>query len=95
MQHSLSAVRGAALFLALTVLPVSAAAQEEDPDLAKFMALTEADTMILVPMRDGVGLATDVGAADRWRRSGGRGEPARHASSHRPAGGRLLPFRAF
>lgn len=35
-------------------------AQETDPDLAKFSAIASADTMIMVPMRDGVGLATDV-----------------------------------
>jgi len=42
------------------VLPLVASAQETDPDTAKLKAISESDTMILVPMRDGVGLATDV-----------------------------------
>ncbi len=41
-------------------LPHAVFAQEEDPDVAKFKAISEADTMVMVPMRDGVGLATDV-----------------------------------
>jgi len=46
---------------ALCALPIIAFAQDDvDPDVAKFKAISEADTMILVPMRDGVGLATDV-----------------------------------
>ena len=35
-------------------------AQDADAKKAKFEALSTADTMIMVPMRDGVGLATDV-----------------------------------
>ena len=35
-------------------------AQDDDPDLAKFKSMSESDTMIMVPMRDGVRLATDV-----------------------------------
>ena len=58
MKSCLRALRGAALFLSL--LPVALIAQDADPDLAKFKALTESDTMVMVPMRDGVGLATDV-----------------------------------
>ena len=39
----------------------AALAQEEDQvETAKFEAITDADTMVMVPMRDGVGLATDV-----------------------------------
>lgn len=46
---------------AFAVLPCAAVAQDyDDPDVAKFKAISEADTMIMVPMRDGVGLATDV-----------------------------------
>jgi putative CocE/NonD family hydrolase len=47
--------------LAVTALPVAVAAQEyKDPEVAKFEAISTADTMIMVPMRDGVRLATDV-----------------------------------
>jgi uncharacterized protein len=35
-------------------------AQEDDGKKAKFDAIAEAETMIMVPMRDGIGLATDV-----------------------------------
>jgi len=45
------------VFLAL---PWTVMGQEDDPDVAKFKAISESDTMIMVPMRDGVGLATDV-----------------------------------
>jgi uncharacterized protein len=47
---------------ALTLLALAAAtrAQETEADKAKFEAITDPDTMIMVPMRDGVGLATDV-----------------------------------
>ncbi len=46
---------------ALMALPIAAVAQDDDdPDVAKFKAISEADTMVMVPMRDGVGLATDV-----------------------------------
>ncbi len=47
----------ALVFLALHPMVM---AQEDDPDAAKFKAISESDTMIMVPMRDGVGLATDV-----------------------------------
>ena len=47
--------------VALIALPIEAIAQDyDDPEVAKFKAISEADTMIMVPMRDGVGLATDV-----------------------------------
>ena len=36
------------------------AKEEKDPKKAKFAAISQADTMIMVPMRDGVKLATDV-----------------------------------
>ena len=49
---------GALLVLSLAMLPVRA--QDADPELAKFRAMSESDTMIMVPMRDGVRLATDV-----------------------------------
>lgn len=46
---------------ACIALSFTAVAQDDDdPDVAKFKAITEADTMIMVPMRDGVALATDV-----------------------------------
>lgn len=51
----------ASIPLAILVVGAPVAlAQETDPDLAKFNAIANADTMIMVPMRDGVGLATDV-----------------------------------
>lgn len=55
MSHSLRAAAGAILFLSITVL-----AQDDDPELAKFKANSDSDTMVMVPMRDGVRLATDV-----------------------------------
>ncbi len=45
-----------ALLLSLT----SFAQTDEDPNLAKFSAISEADTIVMVPMRDGTGLATDI-----------------------------------
>ncbi len=53
------ALKGAFIFLSVVTLAAAAIAQD-DPDAAKFKALSEADTMIMVKMRDGVGLATDV-----------------------------------
>lgn len=53
------ALKGAFIFLSIVSMPVTASAQD-DPDVAKFKALSEADTMIMVKMRDGVALATDV-----------------------------------
>jgi putative CocE/NonD family hydrolase len=58
MNHSSRAVAGAALLFSLLAAPV--VAQDSDPNVAKFKALTESDTMVMVPMRDGVRLATDV-----------------------------------
>ena len=58
MKPFLRTLSGAALFLSL--MPAALLAQDVDPDMAKFKALTESDTMVMVPMRDGVGLATDV-----------------------------------
>ncbi len=52
------AVRGAFLFVSLYAL--TAVAQDDSADLAKFKSMSESDTMIMVPMRDGVRLATDV-----------------------------------
>jgi putative CocE/NonD family hydrolase len=55
--------RAAAVLFAFTVvaLPMAMLAQEyEDPEVAKFKAISNADTMVMVPMRDGVRLATDV-----------------------------------
>jgi len=60
MTRSLSALKGATLFLSIITLTPLATAQDDDPDAAKFKAISESDTMIMVPMRDGVGLATDV-----------------------------------
>lgn len=48
----------ACLILASLVIPLQAA--EDDEALAKFRAISTARTMLLAPMRDGVGLATDV-----------------------------------
>jgi putative CocE/NonD family hydrolase len=58
MNHASRAFAGAALLFSLLAAPV--VAQDSDPNVAKFNALTESDTMIMVPMRDGVRLATDV-----------------------------------
>jgi putative CocE/NonD family hydrolase len=55
-----SAFKGAVMLLSMVALTPVVLAQEEDPDIAKFSAISEADTMIMMPMRDGVGLATDV-----------------------------------
>jgi predicted acyl esterase len=57
MSHYTRAVHGACLIL-LACLP--AYAQDDGEDLAKFKSMSESDTMIMVPMRDGVRLATDV-----------------------------------
>jgi len=46
---------------ALVTLMLSVVAQaEDDQNLAKFAAISEANTMVMVPMRDGIALATDV-----------------------------------
>ena len=58
MKNAFRAAAGAALVSVLLALP--GFAQDSDPNLAKFNALTESDTMVMVPMRDGVRLATDV-----------------------------------
>jgi len=45
----------------LVTLMLSVVAQaEDDQNLAKFAAISEANTMVMVPMRDGIALATDV-----------------------------------
>ena len=53
----------ARVFLSIAILAavsVNALAQKEDnPDVAKLNAISEADTMVTVPLRDGVGLAAD------------------------------------
>ncbi len=53
------AFKGAVFLLSVVAAPMLAVAQD-DPEAAKFKALSEADTMIMVKMRDGVALATDV-----------------------------------
>jgi putative CocE/NonD family hydrolase len=58
MNYASRAISGAALLFSLLAAPV--VAQDSDPNVAKFKALTESDTMVMVPMRDGVRLATDV-----------------------------------
>jgi putative CocE/NonD family hydrolase len=60
MSQCTRAFKGAILFLSLLALPASVLAQDDDPDLAKFNAISESDTMVMVPMRDGIRLATDV-----------------------------------
>jgi len=60
MKPFASALKGAVLFLSMITLAPLAMAQDDSPDAAKFKAIAESDTMIMVPMRDGVGLATDV-----------------------------------
>ena len=59
MQHQERVKRIAAVAIAMALLPLAGLTQD-DADAAKFKAITTADTMIMVPMRDGVGLATDV-----------------------------------
>jgi putative CocE/NonD family hydrolase len=58
MNHTSGATAAAALLFSLLAAPLLA--QDSDPNVAKFKALTESDTMVMVPMRDGVKLATDV-----------------------------------
>ena len=58
MNHPSGAPDAAALLFSLLAAPLLA--QDSDPNVAKFKALTESDTMVMVPMRDGVRLATDV-----------------------------------
>ena len=60
MKPSSSAIKGAVFFLSMIVVAPLALAQDDGPDAAKFRAISESDTMLMVPMRDGVGLATDV-----------------------------------
>ena len=60
MSQCTRAIKGAIFFLFAFSLPPGVLAQDDDPDAAKFKSLTESDTMIMMPMRDGVGLATDV-----------------------------------
>jgi len=60
MAHSSRTSRGLVLVLSFVAAAGSARAQEDDPALAKFRAMAESDTMIMVPMRDGIRLATDV-----------------------------------
>jgi uncharacterized protein len=60
MKYFLCALSGALFLLATIASAPDAFAQDGDADAAKFKAISEADTMIMVPMRDGVGLATDV-----------------------------------
>jgi len=59
MKPSSGACKGALILFAILSAP-HALAQDDDPDVAKFKALSDSDTMIMVPMRDGVRLATDV-----------------------------------
>ncbi len=40
--------------------PAQAAPEKPDPNVARFKSISESDTMIMVPMRDGIKLATDV-----------------------------------
>jgi len=58
MKFTARAIAGSVLFL--TFSSICAAQEPVDPDVAKFKAISESDTMVMVPMRDGVGLATDV-----------------------------------
>ena len=60
MQSPSSVRLGAFCAALIAVLPAVVSGQDSDANLAKFNALTESDTMVMVPMRDGVGLATDV-----------------------------------
>ena len=60
MRSSSSAFKGVVFLLSMIVLAPLALAQDEGADAAKFSAISESDTMLMVPMRDGVGLATDV-----------------------------------
>ncbi len=64
MKSSTVACSCAPVFISLVILAAfstpALAQQEDNPDVAKLNAISEADTMVMVPMRDGVGLATDV-----------------------------------
>ena len=59
MTHLSVAKCGSSALLSLMLWSLAAVAQD-DADAAKFKAISESDTMIMVTMRDGVGLATDV-----------------------------------
>lgn len=50
----------ACLILASLVTPLQAAEDEDSEAQAKFKAISTAEIMLMAPMRDGVGLATDV-----------------------------------
>ena len=58
MQQHTRFFHGTACLLVAACLP--AFAQEDSEELARFNSMSESDTMIMVPMRDGVRLATDV-----------------------------------
>jgi putative CocE/NonD family hydrolase len=60
MTSSPSTFKGAIFILFSILISPLATAQDDDPNVTKFKAISESDTMIMVPMRDGVGLATDV-----------------------------------
>jgi predicted acyl esterase len=106
MAFHVRATAGATLFLTLCAVPIALLAKEEDPDVAIFKAISESETMLMVPMRDGVGLATDVylpkvsavhaqseHGRQRLRRDGGRGR-AQHAASLRRVSFADRPARA-
>ena len=48
------------LFVTVLLLAFCTFARGQDDALAKFRSMSESDTMVMVPMRDGVRLATDV-----------------------------------
>jgi hypothetical protein len=56
----MSLFRCASALLLLSCFTWPALAQDDDPELAKFKATSESDTMVMIPMRDDVRLATDV-----------------------------------
>jgi putative CocE/NonD family hydrolase len=60
MLHCGRASKSAIFFLFAVVISGHAIAQDDGPELAKFESISESDTMLMVPMRDGVKLATDV-----------------------------------
>jgi len=60
MLNVMRAAKGAFYTISAALFTTTALAQDDNPDLTKFKAVSDSDTMIMVPMRDGVRLATDV-----------------------------------
>jgi putative CocE/NonD family hydrolase len=61
MSNTLLFALAFSIICGISSLPTASAADRgEDAEKARFAAITDADTMVMVPMRDGIRLATDV-----------------------------------